>query len=206
MESCPFPLVTGMPTNKAIDEDLARFEVDIRQLKIQYEQYFGGGRRRPPKDVEWRIEELTKRYGDRSAEMNFGQRFRYSNLVQTYVKYREILHKRAQRLEEGTVSRHFGSAARSIEAERNSKSKSWPSTVAICLDPVREPQKVEQLYNAFSEALEQSGESTKLSREKFQKFVEQKAADFHKQKSGNAIEFVVSVESGKARLKARVKR
>src|SRR6266481_4667012 len=106
-----------MPSNQT-DEDLLRLERDIRQLKIEFEQYFGGGKKRPPSDIEWRIEQVIKRYGDRAAEMNYGQRFRYGNLAQTYAKYREIFHKRMQEREEGKVDRHFGAAARAIEAER----------------------------------------------------------------------------------------
>ncbi len=55
---------------KSVDEDLGQLERDIRQLKIEYEQYFGGGKARPPSDIEWRIETLLKRYSDRGAEMN----------------------------------------------------------------------------------------------------------------------------------------
>src|SRR5688572_31899690 len=75
-----------------IDEDLSRMEADIRQLKIQYEQFFSGGKKRPPKDVEWRLDLLVKRYGDRGAQMNYAQRFRYGNLTQTYAKYRSEEH------------------------------------------------------------------------------------------------------------------
>src|SRR5579872_615086 len=100
------------------DDDLNRLERDIRQLKIEFEQYFGGGRKRPPNEIEWRIEQIIKRYGDRAGEMNYAQRFRYGNLTQTYSKYREIFHKRMQKREEGTVQRHFGAAARAIEAQR----------------------------------------------------------------------------------------
>ncbi len=82
--SIEFPLC-AMATNQT-DEDLSRLERDIRQLKIEYEQYFGGGKKRPPADIEWRIEQIIKRYGDRAAEMNYGQRFRYGNLAQTYVE------------------------------------------------------------------------------------------------------------------------
>jgi len=100
------------------DEDLGQIERDIRALKIEYEQYFGGGRSRPPADTIWRIEQLIKRYSERSAEMTFGQRFRYNNLAQTYAKYQDIFRKRLKAKEEGTVQRHFGAAAREIERER----------------------------------------------------------------------------------------
>ena len=100
------------------DEDLGQIERDIRALKIEYEQYFGGGRSRPPSDTIWRLEQLIKRYAERGAEMTYGQRFRYNNLAQTYAKYQDIFRKRLKAKEEGTVQRHFGAAAREIERER----------------------------------------------------------------------------------------
>jgi hypothetical protein len=194
-----------MATNQT-DEDLSRLERDIRQLKIEFEQYFGGGKKRPPSDIEWRIEQVIKRYGDRAAEMNYGQRFRYGNLTQTYSKYREIFHKRMQKREEGTVQRHFGAAARAIQADRARSGTASPSPVAVtCSDLERESGKVDELYRAFREALNRSGESVeRLSREKFQKFLLQKSEQIRKQR-GDQIEFLVSIENGKARLKARVK-
>ena len=195
-----------MPTNQT-DEDLSRLERDIRQLKIEFEQYFGGGRKKPPADVEWRIEQLIKRYGDRSGEMNYGQRFRYGNLTQTYVKYREIFHKRMQKREEGTVERHFGAAARAINAERarTHRTVASPSIAVTCSDLERETGKVDELYRVFREALQSSGESVdRLSREKFEKFLLQKSEQIRTQRS-QQIEFVVSVENGKTRLKARIK-
>jgi hypothetical protein len=192
-----------MPVNQT-DDDLSRLERDIRQLKIEYEQYFGGGRKRPPADIEWRIEQTIKRYGDRSAEMNFQQRFRYGNLAQTYVKYRDIFRKRMQRREEGRVERHFGAAARAIEAERARQAKSPAQVAVVCSDLSTESGEVDQLYRAFCEALQSSGQATdKLSREKFEKFLTEKSEQIRKR--GQQVEFVVSVEGGKARLKARVK-
>jgi hypothetical protein len=35
-----------------IDEDLSQIERDIRTLKIEYEQFFGGGRKRAPTDTQ----------------------------------------------------------------------------------------------------------------------------------------------------------
>jgi hypothetical protein len=101
-----------------IDEDLGQLERDIRQLKIEYDQYFGGGRKRPPTEIEWRIELVVKRYGERGGELKFGQRFRFNNLTQTYAKYKDIFRKKVQLKEEGRSQRHFGAAAKAIEAER----------------------------------------------------------------------------------------
>src|SRR3989442_14131375 len=101
-----------------IDEDLGQIERDIRQLKIEYDQFFGGGRKRPPTEIEWRIDLLMKKYAERGGDLKSAQRFRFTNLNQTYAKYKDIFRKKVKQKEEGTVQRHFGAAAKAIEAER----------------------------------------------------------------------------------------
>lgn len=200
---------TTKDTTKDTEEDLNRMEHDIRRLKIEYEQFFGGGKSRPPSEIEWRIDQTIKRYGDRGAEMNFSQRFRYGNLAQTYAKYKEIFHKRARKREEGTVERHFGAAAREISSERaRQRPPQAVAPVAVrCEDPAREPSKVEQIYSAFQEALKRSGQSTdQMSRKSFEEFLQRKVEQLRRQKSAGEIEVLVSVEGGKASLKARVKK
>jgi hypothetical protein len=200
-----------MPT---IDEDLSQLERDIRQLKIDYEQYFGGGKSRPPTDTEWRIDTMVKRYSDRGAAMNYTQRFRYSGLAQTYSKYREMFRKRLKQKEEGTVQRHFGAAAKEIEKERTRKrvAGEQPATVTqfpfaiSCKDPDHEKKKVEELYAAFRIAKEQVGESTeKFTLEAFQQFLHQKTEQLKKQKNAHEVEYVVTLDGKRALLKARVK-
>jgi hypothetical protein len=104
-----------------IDEELGQLERDIRQLKIEYDQYFGGGRKRPPTEIEWRIDLLIKRYSERGGDLKFAQRFRYNNLLQTYAKYKDIFRKKTAQKEEGKIQRHFGAAAKEIEAARAAK-------------------------------------------------------------------------------------
>lgn len=198
---------------KTIDEDLAQLERDIRQLKIEYEQYFGGGKARPPTEIEWRIDTLLKRYSDRGGEMNYGQRFRYGNLTQMYSKFREMFRKRMKQKEEGTVQRHFGAAAREIEAERARHRAEAERSEAVRLpfavswgDPDHEKKKVEQLFAAFREAKARAGEDTEpLTMDAFQKFVRQKTLELKKQKDVHEVEYVVTLEDNHARLKARVK-
>src|SRR5258708_29004883 len=147
-----------------IDEELGTLERDIRQLKIECDQFFGGGSKRPPNEIEWRIDLIVKKYGERSGDMKFGQRFRYNNLTQTYAKYKDIFRKRLRQKEEGTVQRHFGAAAKAIEAERAKvAAAAHPSTTnvatpqptsfrMVCSEPERETDKVDQLYQAFQQA------------------------------------------------------
>jgi len=198
---------------RTVEEDLNQLERDIRQLKIEYEQYFGGGKARPPTDIEWRIDTCLKRYSDRGAEMNFGQRFRYGNLTQLYSRFRYIFRKRMKQKEEGTVQRHFGAAAREIEEGRARKraeqeksvTERFPFSVSWN-DPDSEKRKVEQLFAAFRNAKASAGEETEsLTIEAFQRFVRQKTAQLKKQQDAHEVEYVVTVEDKQARLKARVK-
>jgi hypothetical protein len=205
-----------------IDEELAQLERDIRQLKIEYDQYFGGGRKRPPTEIEWRIELLIKRYAERGGDLKYGQRFRLNNLTQTYAKYKDIFRKKTQQKEEGKIQRHFGAAAKAIEAERAHKSPEKPAEThakpaqaanaaqgafrVTCSEPEREAEKVDQLYQAFLQAKEQAGEQTgKLSRSSFNEFVLKKTKDLQKQKNCRDVEYVVEVVDGQVKLKALVK-
>jgi hypothetical protein len=207
----------GLPPRMAtIDEELGTLERDIRQLKIEYDQYFGGGRKRPPTEIEWRIDQLVKRYAERGGELKFAQRFRFNNLSQTYAKYKDIFRKKTALKEEGKIQRHFGAAAKEIEAARAKKEAEEQAAAAAsgesrafrmtCSEPERETDKVERLYQAFLQAKQQAGEQTgKLSRSSFNDFVLKKTKELQKQKNCKDVEYVVETVDGQVKLKALVK-
>lgn len=203
----------GMAT---IDEELGQLEKDIRQLKIEYDAYFGGGRKRPPTEIEWRIELLVRRYTDRGGDLKIQQRFRFNNLSQTYAKYKDIFRKKVAQKEEGKIQRHFGAAAKEIEASRAAKQTEEEAAASAtsqakafrvtCSEPERETEKVEQLYNAFLQAKQQAGEGTeKISRASFNQFVRKKTKELQTQKNCREVEYVVEMVDGQVKLKALVK-
>src|SRR5262245_24870248 len=164
-----------------IDEELGALERDIRQLKIEYDQYFGGGRKRPPNEIEWRIDLVVRKYGERSGDMKIGQRFRFNNLTQPYAKYKDIFRKKLRQKEEGTVQRHFGAAAKAIEAERAKAAEAQASAAVaespaafriVCSHPEQETEKVDRLFQAFVDAKKSAGEKIdRLSHAGFAEFV-----------------------------------
>jgi hypothetical protein len=206
-----------MPT---IDEDLSQIERDIRTLKIEYEQFFGGGRKRPPADTQWRLDNLVRRCNEKIGELNFGQRFKLNNLTQTYAKYQDFWRKKTMQRETGMQQRHFGAAAKAIEAERESRNAAAQAHDAIAIDdsaaarreaftmsfsqPDKERDKLETLYQKLIEARTETGErSGAPSLQDFEKFVRNKTKDL-KSKGGKEVEYTVSIESGKVKLKARI--
>jgi len=231
-----------------IDEDLSVIERDIRTLKIEYEQFFGGGRPRPPADTQWRVEHLIRRYGERVAELNTGQRFRYNNLSSTYAKYVDMWRKKTMQKEGAVTQHHFGAAAKAIEAERArvaalaeaaaphpapsaspvvspehgvdsamhivavaeaaaraAEARETAIAFAMSLsDPECEKEKVKQLYQKLIEARSEAGDKTNSpSLKDFERFVLQKTSDL-KSKGGQAVEYTVSIEGGRVKLKARI--
>ncbi|MGH9686665.1 MAG: MXAN_5187 C-terminal domain-containing protein [Candidatus Acidiferrales bacterium] len=208
-----------------IDEELSQLERDIRTLKIEYEQFFGGGRKRPPADTQWRADTLVRRYNERAGELTFAQRFRFNNLAQTYAKYCDMWRKKTMQKETGIEQHHFGAAAKAIEAERARKAAEWaaahpesesngkggkhaatkPFAMSI-VDPEREGGKVQELYRKLMEARDRTGESAGApSLQDFERFVRQKTQSL-KEKGGREVEYTVSVDAGRVKLKARVSR
>lgn len=225
-----------------IDEELGQIERDIRTLKIEYEQFFGGGRSRPPADTQWRVETLIRRYAERGGDLSSGQRFRYNNLTQTYAKYQEMWRKKLMQKEGAITQHHFGAAAKAIEAERlrqaarnaakvaaepapvsaaghaaavaeaaaevaraAAESRRAPEAFAMSFsDPEHEDEKVRQLYKRLIEARTEAGDKAAApSLKDFERFVLQKTKDL-KDKGGHEIEYTVSIESGRVKLKARI--
>jgi len=209
-----------------IDEDLSQIEGDIRQLKIEYDQFFGGGRKRPPTEIEWRIDLLIKKYSERGGDLKSAQRFRFTNLNQTYAKYKDIFRKKVKQKEEGTVQRHFGAAAKAIEAERARRALEEESTGQgagvpsraqgqtaesaafrmICSEPEHESEKVNKLYQALITAKQRAGEEIgKLTPEGFAEFVRKKTKHLQQEKNCTEVEYIVEIVGGQAKLKALVK-
>jgi hypothetical protein len=199
-----------------IDEDLGQIERDIRQLKIEYDQYFGGGRKRPPTEIEWRIDLLMKKYSERGGDLKSAQRFRFTNLNQTYAKYKDIFRKKLKQKEEGTVQRHFGAAAKAIEAERARQAMETGASAGhdatsrafrmTCSEPERESDKVNKLYQALVNAKKSAGEEIgKLTPEGFAEFVRKKTKHLRQEKNCKEVEYVVEIVGGQAKLKALVK-
>jgi len=214
-----------------VDDDLNQIERDIRTLKIEYEQYFGGGRKRPPTDTQWRVDSLVRRMNERINEFNFAQRFRLNNLTQTYAKYQEMWRKKTTQKETGTTQHHFGAAAKAIESERAKKAAleasaraashagsidnsadhahrpQEPAAFALALSsPEHEKEKIYTLYEKLIEARGETGEKANApSLKDFERFVQQKTKELQ-DKGGREVEYTVGIEGGRVRLKARVSR
>ena len=82
--------------------------------------------------------------------------------------------------------------------------KTAEAYTASFADPERETEKVQQLYQKLIEARMETGEKAGAPNLKdFERFVRQKTKEL-KRKGNEEVEYTVSVEGGRVKLKARV--
>ena len=84
-----------------VDEELAQLEDNLRRLKIEYEIYFNGGSKRPPRDTLFRVDSTLKRFANEAFVMTAGQRFKFNQLVQRYAVHNDLWRRKLRLKEEG---------------------------------------------------------------------------------------------------------
>ncbi len=177
-----------------VDEELSKLDEYIRRLKIEYEIYFSGGSPRPPRDTVFRVDTLIKKYTE-GSKMNFSQRYKFTQLVQKYAVNNDLWRKKLKQKEEG-------SSGRFRTARPGAQPGEGPVRV-VCADPEKEQEKVEQLLKAVVEARRQVGERVdNIDLATFAKFVSEKTKQVKESLGCEKVQFSVSVEDGKVKLKA----
>jgi len=202
-----------------VDDELTQLEKDIRQLQIEYDAYFAGGRKRPPNETEWRVQKAVKRLTEMGGKLKYAQNFRLNSLASKYAKFSEVWRQRAQKVEAGHSAFGYSKVARELEEKRLEEASkahdAWlhgeregavargeTSRVAFS-DPVREAEKVQELYHTMLEMKKKTGEAADVNYEQFNKFVRSKTEQLKSQIGCKAVEYTVSVEGGQVKLKAK---
>jgi hypothetical protein len=179
-----------------VDEEFNKLDDDIRRLKIEYEVYFSGGTPRPPHDTLYRVETMIKRYSSDQSKLNFGQRFRFTNLQQKYAVNSQLWRRKLQEKEEG----------RSMTGPQRPPIESpvGDGTVrVVCSDPDRETENINRLLQAMKDARVQAGETgSNLDAAAFHKFIRDKTKQVKDALGCDRVQFSVSVEGGKVKFKA----
>src|SRR5208283_5133952 len=103
-----------------------------------------------------------------------------------------------------TAASQTAAATATEEAKSESRRAAAAAFAMTFSDPAREQKKIEELYRKLIEARTETGEKAGApTLTDFERFVKQKTKDLQ-DKGGNAVEYSVSVEGGRVKLKARV--
>lgn len=184
---------------KEIERELQILESDLRKLEGEYNMYFSGRLPRPPWETRGRVEAMLKRL-DRSVIQNYGDRFRFTTLQSRFAAFIDLWDRGLRAREEGRP----GPFAQRKPAETKKappKSADKVLFVASFKDPMKEIDKLHDLYDTLRDAREQMGEQNIP----FHKFTELVKSQVSKLKKDGAPEvaFRVSVKDGKLNFTAR---
>ncbi len=182
-----------------LQRDLQILESDLRKLEGEYNMYFSGRLPRPPWETRSRVEAMIKRL-DRGVIQNYGDRFRFTTLQSRFSAFIDLWDRGLRAREEGRP----GPFAQRTPAETKkapAKVEDKVLFVASFKDPLKEMDKLHELYDTLREAREQRGEQNVP----FHKFTELVKAQVSKLKKDGAPEvaFRVSVKDGKLNFTAR---
>jgi hypothetical protein len=179
-----------------VDEELTKLEDDMRRLKVEYEVYFNGSTDRPPRDLVYRIETFIKRHTADQSDLNFGQRYKLNTLAQKYAVQNALWKRRLMDKEEGRGQ--FAQQRRELEALTSSK-----TVRVVCSDPAAEPENVDRIFKAILSAQRKVGQKAEdLDPARFQKYLCNKTNEVKASLHCDKVQFSVSIERGKVKLKA----
>jgi hypothetical protein len=200
-----------------VDEELYFLEDSMRRLKVEYDVYFGGGSKKPPSDLEWRVQSLLKKYSD-TQKLSFSQRFKYNSIAQRYAIFSELWRQKVRIKEEGY--RRPEDALLSIQGLRTDEERAAqralkqashkaaePGFVIDFADASATPEKVRLLFDAMLAAKRDAGEAAPKGRfEGFLAFIQLKTDQIRQEYGCAEVEYRVEIREHRARLTARAKR
>lgn len=177
-----------------IAEDIARLELELRELIIKYEQYFFGIEKREPLKLLDKVDRLAKRYQNVSIS-NSMQRFKYDSLVASLSIHKQKWTRINRLIEEGKYQRdRFRMTLHQQQATRTPPA------------PAKRGDEMERIYQQYLAARKACNLPVeKISREKIEQAIERQMPMIQEKYNCRDIDFVVVIEEGKPRLKARPK-
>jgi hypothetical protein len=181
----------------SVEQDLMHLETELKQLEAEYNMYFSGRLPKPPWETRARVAALVKQY-DRAHIQNTGERFRFHTLQSRYATFVDLWDRGLRAREEGRA----GPFAQPRKKDADQKSLEDKIVhVASFRDPVREIDKLTELYESLTEARREVGEE----QVPFHKFAEVVKGQVQKLRDSGSSEvaFRVAVKNGKVNFTAR---
>jgi hypothetical protein len=185
------------------DEDLKHLEEWIRRLKIEYDIFFIGNRKKPPDDLRMRVEKLVKRLAE-VGDMSISQRFLYNTLIARFYVYRDLWRRTQQELEsaEGTAG---VPAPTKHTTPPDQPETSMPRDVQVSIsDPEVEAGSVRRLYD---ELLRMKGghakESPDISYQQFAAYIANQMRGIKTKHHCNSVTFRIALEDKTIKFMAK---
>lgn len=182
------------------ETDLQLLDVKLKQLRMEYEQYFLGARKREPQLLRGEVNKIVAYYANAPIR-NTALRFLFNNLRARYFTFKRLWDETCRKIEDGSYERHlFKADLHERERAGNGKraNAGGPASAAAA-----EGDSEAALFAQYLDARTNTGQgSAGLTREKFAALLRQQEEAIRAKFGAAAVRFRVAVEDGRAKLKA----
>jgi hypothetical protein len=167
----------------------------MKQLEVEFEQWFAGALPRPPVETRRRVDDIIRRYNVRPPQ-NLTEASVFQMHQAKYNTYSEMWNRRTRLKEEGRLP--GGSEARTPAA-------AYPQPAPA--GSAAPPDKLRQVFEEFLAAKRQAGEpAAAIPYETFRERLSQQADQLRTKGGYRDVDFGVSLKDGKVSIVARPKR
>jgi len=181
---------TQNPT--AVGDDLVVLDNKLKQLKLEYDQYFIGFRPREPVLLRSDVNKIVARYSNTGIQ-NTALRFKFNNLCARFFAMRRQWDAVLRQIEDGTYRTHIFKAKLH---ERERREGPLPA-------PPRPGSEGDDLFESYLAARRDCGEDVKgVTRERLDRLVETQRAAIQERFRCREVRFRVVIENGRTKLKA----
>ena len=190
-----FPVVAQ---GREIDRELQVLEAELKRLEAEYNMFFAGRLPRPPWETRSRVDAMVKRL-DRQQIGNYGDRFRFTTIQTRYARFIDLWDRGLRAREEGRPGpfRQAGKPA----ADVSTRAQDRIVRVTTFRDPMREMDKLHDLYDSLAEARRESGQDA-IPFHKFAELIKTQVTAL-KDKGNAEVAFRVAMKEGKVAFTAR---
>ena len=181
-----------------LGRELTALEAELRRLEAEYNMFFAGRLPRPPWETRGRVEAIVKRL-DRAHIPNYGDRFRFTTLQSRFAAFVDLWDRGLRAREEGRPGPFAPPQRTPVEKPRRPEDKIVH--VATFTDPLREMDKVQDLYESLAEARREVGQDP-IPFHKFADLIKTQVAGL-REKGSEEVAFRVAMKDGKVNFTAR---
>jgi hypothetical protein len=184
------------------DEDLTNLDDWLRRLKVEYDIFFNGHRKKPPEDLRLRLEKLGKRLAE-SSGMSFAQRFRYNTLIGRYYVLRDLWRRTLAEMEASLEAKEEAPRGGGKKAAAQKETAEKEIRISIA-DPKADQEEVRRLYESLTNLQENRPNAAPvMPYSQFAEFIARQTQKI-KQKSGCArVLFTLAVEGDSVKFTAK---
>ena len=182
-----------------LDDELRIMEVKLKQLKLDYEQYFCGSRPREPQQLRREVQKLVTECAQAPIR-NTALRFRFNSINSRFQCFKRQWDTTLREIESGTYTRHL------FKADLHERESLVDAETTGA--PIRPPgDSGAALFDSYRDAALACGQDvSSLTPEKLQRIVDKQQDTLCRKLKCDAVDFRVIVKDGRVKLRASARR